>query len=437
MIIRKASCYVFMLACLATGSLSAEVLCGPGGGEHDVQKYKGQVPKDYQVYGLLDTLNWFDASVNNKYLEKRFEGVKEKARSVQDWYAKRGITIPEAECVLGQQGQKVIDGLLAKQGAQTQKMNLAEAEAEEPKYRRWLNSSFPSRDAMVSECIPDRANTEKELSDAHACLNGLARQANKEFRDYQDPHSRSFILTDRRKREINSAASSFSNNFDQLRNLVSERIENWEPPAIAERCFDDICLGDPISIHADKLVPIDRKHLDQQADFVKRLTPGLDNILTSSDVLSEAEMLQMLSYQAFRGGVIDRRGLNLMLREETPLCDGKTYSGSIEDGDKVTYVTVGALNNQAGEPIIGIRSLWRNLYDVPRTGPGFDQFEAAIQKRYSDDSMDRFDDTSSITINRNMGPFVQLKFGLSSVNYDHYVEPAKSSFCGQPKELTW
>lgn len=437
MLIRKAIFIFFLFACLVTAPISAEVLCGPGGGEHDTQKYKGQVPKDFQVYGLLDALNRLDASANNKYLESGFERVKEKAQSVQEWYTKRNIKIPEVECVLGQQAQRFIDSLLAKQQAQAQAELLSEADTEEPVYRQWLNESFPDKDAMMAQCVPSRANTVGELNDALVCLNALANTANEEFQEFQGEYFRRFIVTPQRKAEIPSVASSFSSNYNQLWDVVQARIESWKPPAIAQRCFNDVCLGDPISKHAHKLVPVNRTDVEEQAEIIQQQSPMLDAVLSANEKLTRSESLELAAYQALRGGVLDERSLSLMRRDDESFCNGKVYVGKISDGQNTTIVKVGSLIGTSGEPIIGIRALWRNFYDVPRSGPGLEQFEQAVKDRYSDDSIDRFDATSSIRINSNMGPFVQVRFELSSLNYEHYVVPAKASFCGQPKELSW
>lgn len=435
-LIRQIGSYLLLLILSVAAPASAQVLCGPGGGDHDAQKYKGQVPKDYQVYGLLDALNRLDASAENKYLESGFERVKDKAQSVREWYAKRNITIPEAECVLGQQAQRFIDSLLAKQQAQAQADLYAEAETEEPKYRQWLNESFPDKDAMMAQCVPSPANTVDELNDALRCLNRLASTANEKFQDYQSEYFSRFIITPQRKSEIPSAVRTFNDNYNQLWDVVQTRIKNWEPPAIAERCFDDICLGDPISEHAHRLAPVDRSDVESQAEIIQQQSPVLDAVLSSNEKLSKAEMLELSAYQVLRGGVIDQRALSLMLKDDQSFCNGKVYVGQINDGEATTFVKVGSMIGAAGEPIIGIRSLWRNFYDVPQTGPGYKQFEKAVQDRY-DDGYDHREPTSSIDIQRNMGPFVRLEFKLSRINYDDYVVPAKASFCGEPKELTW
>jgi len=384
--VNRAVCALLLLLPIST---QATTLCSPNGEPHDTAKYKDKIPKDYIAYGLLDLLNRLDLSPENKWIEKSIERARDKAAEAQSFYAKRGIQIAEAECVLGQEGQRQIEAILTASDQLEAAELASQVEADQPKFKAWISERFPSEDSLRSACVPERATSVSDWEQAQGCIDRYTQTAAEAYRHFKNDFV-PFVVTDDRVSQFDNAVNAYNASNKRITADLKTRIANFTPPEFPELCMEGICLGDPISKHKDRFQSTSPREIDD------------------------------------------------MIQDGRTFCDGGIHRAlvSVSGTEDLVRVHIRALMNTDGEPYIGIGSIARRVYDAPRYGHLHERFVEQVQKHF-DDGYDRRSPDNHIDINPNMGPYVKVAIDPSTNERTHFVEPAKTSFCGSLEPITW
>ena len=368
-------------------SAKAAVLCGPNGNPHDTAKYEDKVPKDYIAYGLLDLLNRLNFAPDNKWIESSVEKAQTKASEVQAFYAKRGIRIAEADCVLGQEGQNQINEFLSAAGKLKEDNLNAQVREEQPKFNKWISESFPSEQAIRSECVPSRASTLSVWENAKQCVLRVTDRASDDYTDFHND-SVPFVITPERQSQVEATVTAYNKYEARILAELDNNIKNFAPPPFPELCMKGICLGDPILKHADRFETVSR------ADITKMINDG------------------------------------------RTFCDGGTFRVFVSGEEKSVKVWMQAMLSPKGDAYIGVSSIKRRIADAPRHGHLHDEFVKQVESHFNE-VYDRRSPDNHLDIHANMGPFVRVSLDASSNERDHFIKPAETSFCGELKPISW
>lgn len=376
-----------VIALFISMSAKAEVLCGPNGNPHDTAKYDDKIPKDYLAYGLLDTLNHLNFSPDNKWIESSVERAQTKAREVQAFYAKRGIEIAEAECVLGQEGQNQINEFLAAAAQLEQDSENEQIREEQPKFNRWIVESFPTEQEIRSECVPGTATNLAAWKDAKQCVLRVTSRASEDYTNFLNDTVPFVITADRRSR-LEATVEEYNQAEARILSDLDNKIQNFAPPPIPELCMKEICLGDPILKHADRFESVSRADIKQ------------------------------------------------MIGDGRTFCDGGIFNAHVSNVEDPMRVRMQAMLNPQGNSYIGVSSIKRRIADAPRNGHLHEEFVKQVSNHFNE-IYDRLSPDSHLDISRNMGPFVAVEVKASSHERAHFIKPAKTSFCGELEPISW